>query len=153
MRFKPAWLTLAILAGFFVINAIDIDQIFFINRTESMPQGIYLKRSHEGFKIGDIIVFNSSVFKSNLIKYVAAISSNEFCIDENASFWIYEIPVAQKNIEKYPQDIPNQSICQTLKPDELLVLGEHSNSYDSRYFGPIKKSDVIASVKLIWSLE
>jgi signal peptidase I len=125
----------------------------FINRTTSMPLGIYLKQAHEGIKKEDIIVFNVNVFDGNLIKNVAAIFPGEFCIDENAFFWVDGIPLAQKNIEKYPDNNLNQSICQMLKPDELLVLGDHPDSYDSRYFGPIKKSDVIASVKLIWSFQ
>lgn len=118
-----------------------------------MPIGIYKKVYLSNSNIGDIIVFKSDSYKSNLIKYVAGLSGNEFCSDENGDLWINGIPSAKNNIKKYPQGLLDQSSCQTLKPDELLILGEHPDSYDSRYFGPIKTNQVIAKVKLLWSFE
>jgi signal peptidase I len=131
----------------------QIGQIFFINRTSSMPRGLYIKINSHNLQIGDIIIFNIDKFKGNLAKYIAGISSNEFCSDENRDLWINGIPTAQNNIDKYLKESPTQSTCQTLDPDEILVLGEHPDSYDSRYFGPIKTNQVIAKVKLIWPFE
>lgn len=115
-----------------------------------MPRGLYLVDRKKYHQIGDIIVFKSNEFKANLIKYIAARYGDQYCFDETNSLWVDEIPIAQKNIQKYPQPINEQSICHPLSPDELLVIGDHEKSYDSRYFGPIKKHDVIASVKLMW---
>ena len=39
----------------------------------------------------------------------------------------------------------------TLKEDEYFVLGDNrGNSYDSRFFGPIKKDEIIGKLSLIY---
>lgn len=40
--------------------------------------------------------------------------------------------------------------CQTLKKDELFVLGQHPSSCDSRFFGPVHTSRVRARVSPLW---
>lgn len=129
------------------------EPIFFINRTASMPRGLYLVDRKKYNQIGDIIVFKSNEFNGNLIKYIAAVSGDRYCFDEAGALWVNEIPIAQKNIEKYSQPFLAQSICHILNEGELLVIGDHENSYDSRYFGPIKKNDVIATAKLLWQIK
>lgn len=113
-----------------------------------MPIGIYIKNSTNKLKIGDIIVFYSKETKSNLLKYIAGYEGDEYCLDFENTLWVNGLPLAQKNVEKYPDKLPTQSLCQILKKEELLVLGEHPDSYDSRYFGTIKKQQVIAQVEL-----
>ncbi len=114
---------------------------------------MYVKITKWKYDVGDIIIFNNPEFKNTLIKYVAATHPSEFCVDENASLWIDGLFAAKINIEKYPKAIPYQSTCQTLEADELLVLGEHPDSFDSRYFGPIKIDQVVAEVWPVWTFE
>jgi len=147
---KFGWLIFAIGVLGFITGTEIIGKIFFINRTESMPRGIYLKQAQTKLKSGDIIVFYFDEFKSNLVKYVVGVASSEFCIDQEAILWLDSFPVAQLNIEKYPSKKPDQSQCQRLATDEILVIGEHPDSYDSRYFGPIKLERIIAKVELLW---
>ena len=130
-------------------------QVIFFNRTASMPMGIYVKNSKNKLTIGDIIVFYSRDKNSNLLKYIAAHERDEYCIDFENTLWVKGFPVAQKSIAKYHDELPTQSLCQTLKKDELLVLGEHPNSYDSRYFGPIKRQQIVAQVELAleWQID
>lgn len=130
----------------------SIGLVFFMNRTASMPQGIYVKNGINCWDIGCVIVFKINAYKSNLIKYIAGIGGDQYYFDETGSLWINGNLVAQKNIEKYPQPLIEHSICQQLNADELLVIGDNENSYDSRYFGPIKKQEVIATVKLLWQI-
>jgi signal peptidase I len=122
-----------------------LNQLIFLNRTNSMPLGFYVRYSSNKLKIGDIIVFNL-----NDIKYIAAHEGDDICVDSASTLWVNSLSVAQINIEKYPEKIPEQSSCQRLKKDEFLVLGDHQDSYDSRYFGPIKTHDVISPVKPLW---
>lgn len=147
---KFGWLIFAIGVLGFITSTEISGKIFFINRTESMPRGIYLKQAQTKLKSGDIIVFYFDEFKSNLVKYVVGVAPSEFCIDQEAILWLDSFPVAQLNIEKYPSKKPDQSQCQRLATDEILVIGEHPDSYDSRYFGPIKLERIIAQVELIW---
>jgi signal peptidase I len=129
------------------------NQLVFLNLTASMPTGFYIKSPHNKFNIGDIIVFYFVDKKINLIKYIAAHNGDHVCSDFDNTLWINGFSIAQKNTEKYPEESCEQSFCQQLKKDELFVIGEHPYSYDSRYFGPIKTHDVIATVKLIWPLK
>lgn len=150
---RPSFIIFTFSFSLLLLAIGQIGQIFFINRTASMPTGIYKRLDLLRSNIGDIIVFKTDSNRDNLIKYVAGIVNDEFCFDESIDLWINGIPVAKNNIEKYPQSLPDQSTCQILNPDELLVLGEHQDSYDSRYFGPIKTNQVIAKVKLILPFE
>jgi type IV secretory pathway protease TraF len=102
------------------------------------------------YDAGDKIIFTRLIFKDALIKYVAGVAPSEWCIDEDAVLWVDTKPVAQINIKKYPSKIPTQSECQRLRTGEILALGDHPDSYDSRYFGPIKNNKVIAQVELLW---
>lgn len=113
-----------------------------------MPIGIYVKSSSNKLELGDIIVFYSIYKKSNLLKYIAGHEGHEYCLDFEGTLWVNGFPLAPKNIAKYPEKLLTQSLCQILKKDEFLVLGEHPDSYDSRYFGPIKRQQVIAQVEL-----
>lgn len=150
---KLWWAIFAIGVLCFIATTEITGQIFFINRTESMPRGIYLKQAQATLKLGDIVVFYFDEFKGDLVKHVAAMAPSEFCIDEDAVLWIDGSPVALINIEKYPSKKPNQSQCQRLMADEILVIGEHPDSYDSRYFGPIKLKQIIAQVELLWQFK
>ncbi len=113
-----------------------------------MPVGVYMKIPSDKFEIGDIIVFYSANKKSNLLKYIAGYEGHEYCFDFEGTLWVNGLPLVQPNNIKYSHLPPNQSSCQVLKKDEFLVLGEHPNSYDSRYFGPIKKQHIVALVEL-----
>jgi signal peptidase I len=116
-----------------------------------MPRSIYIKNDAKELTKGDIIVFSSTQFKGKLIKYVLALPEAEFCFDEEGTLWVDSIPQAQRNIIKYPSSAREQSFCQHLKNDEILVIGEHPDSYDSRYFGSINKNIIFAKVMLIFS--
>jgi type IV secretory pathway protease TraF len=35
--------------------------------------------------------------------------------------------------------------CRTLKSDAIFVLGQHRDSFDSRYFGPISRNQVLGT--------
>ncbi|MBZ0261949.1 MAG: S26 family signal peptidase [Hyphomicrobiales bacterium] len=48
--------------------------------------------------------------------------------------------------------LPVRKGCRTLKSDEVFVLAKPSNSFDSRYFGPMKRSQVIGTAITIDSL-
>ena len=47
-----------------------------------------------------------------------------------------------KNFDHQRRLLPRWKGCLTLKSDELFVIAGPKNSFDSRYFGPIKLSQV-----------
>lgn len=141
---------ISLVALIFFPSLSDFGRVAFLNRTASMPIGLYAKIVTDRLILGDIVVFNLGTIDNNLLKYIAGLEGDEYCSDIDHILWINGLPVAKKNILKYDSELISQSVCQKLKQDEFLVLGEHPDSYDSRYFGPIKKQDVIAQVKLIF---
>ena len=130
-----------------------LDTRIFLNLTASMPKAFYLKKSKTKLTIGEIIVFKLNSKNGNFIKYVGGIEGDEFCIDASGALWVNGFPAAQKNIDKYPDQTFNVSECQILKKGTLIVIGEHPDSYDSRYFGPIESSQVIAQVRILAGIE
>jgi type IV secretory pathway protease TraF len=46
--------------------------------------------------------------------------------------------------------LPKWRGCWRLQASELFVLGRHSGSFDSRYFGPISRQSVLATVRPIF---
>lgn len=150
---KVRWVAFVLAAAVMILTIKGLGQIFFLNHTSSMPKGIYLKIWDKELNIGDIIVFNSIEFGGNLIKYIAANNHAEYCHDGAGSFWTDGITYSQNYIKIIDQNISAQSVCRRLNRDELVVLGEHPDSYDSRYFGPIKRKDILAKVKLVYGFE
>jgi conjugative transfer signal peptidase TraF len=48
--------------------------------------------------------------------------------------------------------LPRWSACRTLKAQELFLLSDHSPfSFDSRYFGPVRRSAVIGRANPLWT--
>lgn len=118
-----------------------------------MPRGFYIKIDKWRYDVGDMVIFNIPEFGNTLIKYVAAGHASEFCIGDDATLLIDGVPAGEINVEKYPKSSPTQSTCQILKADEILVFGDHPNSFDSRYFGPIKFEQIVAEVLPFWLFE
>lgn len=112
-----------------------------------MPIGIYKKIDSNKIGKNSIIVFKYFGKNTKLIKKIAGQPGDEFCHDGIDTIWSGQIKIAQQNIQKYPSYNYESSHCFVLDQDELYVLGEHEDSFDSRYFGPIKRSQIISSVE------
>lgn len=153
IRFKFSWSLFVVGFAVLIASTQMVGRVFFFNRTESMPRGLYLNIGYKTFDIGDDIVFYSYHLKRNLLKHVAAKSPSEFCVVDGDALFVDGKVVAEQNIQKYRFDDRSVCVCQRLHDNELLVLGEHPNSYDSRYFGPIKLDDVIARVEFLWGFD
>ncbi len=48
-------------------------------------------------------------------------------------------------MDKKHRSLPVWKGCKALKPSQYIVLGRHRDSFDSRYFGPIEKSQVVGT--------
>ena len=141
--------------------------------TESLPLGVYkLYPIKDTIKIGDIVQFkpnkNTIEFLKDrgylpeiadtLVKEVAADYSNrdeiKFIYDVNLKQNL--LYVGEKNYgpiffkDSKGRDITFVSL-EDLKPknsDEFLLLSSHYKSYDSRYFGLIKRNQILNKAKI-----
>ena len=135
-----------------------------LNISSSIPTGIYKVDKSIDFKRGDIVTFSTKRYKDILdypgsiknitfSKYVAGISGDYIRIENNK---IYVNNKEKGNIFKV--DGLNNRLPQLkekeyiVKEDEVFVLGTNDKSFDSRYYGCIKKSDVIYKLVplIIW---
>ena len=146
------------------ILGIYIRKYFVLNISSSIPIGIYKMDKNIDFKRGDIVTFSTknysdilnysgSIKNITFSKYIAGISGDYIRIENNK---IYINNKEKGNIfkvdglnNKLPQLKEKKYI---VKVDEVFVLGTNDKSFDSRYYGCIKKSDVIYKLVpfIIW---
>ena len=87
------------------------------------------------------------LFKGSLLlKPVAAVAGDRIRItDEGLSInKTYVGPVYPYDTEGLP--LPVLRTSYTLKEDEVFLASPYPRSFDSRYFGPVNKKDIIAEV-------
>jgi len=77
-----------------------------------------------------------------LIKRVAAAAGDRVCRDGDRlalAGAAYRVPAR----DRLGRSLPAWSECRVLRPAELFLLGDTETSFDSRYFGPVRRADVI----------
>ena len=70
-------------------------------------------------------------------------SSKKFLVKEN------KILGSISNFDSRGRQLPQIKSPLILNKDEFFVMGESDNSFDSRYFGKIKKEEILYKVKPI----
>ena len=137
-----------------------------INKTRSLPRGIYKLYPPVDLHKGDIIVFEipksaELMFKrgyvSNidfLMKKLAALPGEEIKIEN------HELIIGTKNWGKiYDRDKLNRQLPklekEQIRPseDEVLALSEVDKSFDGRYFGPIEIKSIKYKAKPVFILK
>lgn len=153
--------------GYCIFLAFLFQELFVINITPSLEEGIYFKYKARQFKKGDVVIIDipknvESFIKNDLnnhtgtlIKKIYGLEGDNFEI-RDSKFYLndrYVKPIyAQKGLLKIININPiNQKIF--LKEDEVLLLGEIKTSYDSAYFGVVRKEEIKYKAILIFSLE
>ena len=104
-----------------------------------------------GIKRGDIIVFPSPVNEGkDLVKRAIAFEGETIKLGTDGLIYINGDPIEK---DYYISIDPPEYTGQTFKigKNEIFAMGDNrNNSYDSRYFGAIQKSDVFGKVFMIY---
>lgn len=107
-----------------------------------MPVGLYWMQDVVKIQPRDIIVFRFQ--DSWLIKEVVGFPGDLFCVYPNGDFTLNQQTLGKaKTLDGQGKIIPRQSGCQKIPPEEWVVLGQGENSFDSRYFGSVKRRDIL----------
>lgn len=130
-----------------------------INITPSIPKGIYKLKDIEKLERDKIvyieipdnaknIIWNREYLPKHihyLVKYIKGIPGDTIQVKNGNNLYING--ELRGNIRKYDlqgkkldSELP---IDYVLKEDEYILLGSDDNSYDSRYFGIIKKDKIL----------
>lgn len=126
-----------------------------INISGSLPGTFYRVTGNRNPRVGDFVTFCPPVVvpaladanpwepscagKVPLIKEVAAVAGDRVVVSErgvsiNGRLWPESRPKT-RGMDGRP--LPSAVGVYTLRPGEIWVMGEHPDSYDSRYYGPI----------------
>lgn len=127
------------------------------NASDSVPVGLYGVRKREP-EIGDIAVISPPdwvrLYASSrgylpdevwLLKPVLATSGSTVCRLGRHVFVDGKRVARARMSDSRKRLLPVWKGCRTLIPDEIFVLAKPKNSFDSRYFGPISRGEVIGT--------
>ncbi len=126
---------------------------FLYNFSSSVPPGLYL-RDDEPLALGSFVTVravdvaadyarqrNFTDQGDRFIKRVAALAEVQICAQGD------EVIVGLLRVERQTHDargrvLPTWNGCLVLGADEVFLLGDTSDSFDSRYFGVVKTSQI-----------
>jgi signal peptidase I len=160
------FLAIALAQGFLIASAALPDTVqnppIIINETISMAKGAYIRNGDaQNLKRGDIIAMPMNPSATDylgeklgypkdtmLIKRVAGLSGDVMCRHG------IEVTINGQTIHATRRDtsgilLPYWTGCHVLLPNEVFLLGDHSSSFDSRYFGPVTKPELSGTYQAV----
>jgi conjugative transfer signal peptidase TraF len=162
---KFTWLTYGLISVIIIFGlGLALKRYHFgvtYQETTSMPEGWYLYYPiTKKLKLGDVVLFNPPKFAEKIMikhnwigpnmpmmKHVMAVPGDFVCIKNNAVY------IQHKKIGPVYMDyakrkaLPHLHLCGILPDNEFMLMSTLiPNSFDSRYFGPIKRNKIFARV-------
>lgn len=144
----------ATMAGVAATGALDRrPPVAVINETPSLPPGLYLRRPGAPLSRGAVVTVRQprearSYLSAlgvpgdlRLLKRVAATGGDRVCA-RDGMIRTPERTVTVRALRRMDRGVPVWTECRRLGPDEVFVLGDTPNSFDSRYFGPVRRDAV-----------
>lgn len=153
----PAWAVMAVgglvALGGLLVSWPDGPSPMLVNESPSLPVGLY--RLAPGASIGPgvtVAVPQPATARSYLsglgmppnvllLKRVAAAGGDTVCRQGARVTTPLGVRAAASH-DRRGAPLPVWSGCRRLGEDELFLLGDTAGSFDSRYFGPVRRSDV-----------
>ena len=139
--------------------------VLLVNLTPSIPKGFYYISTEKKPKKGDFVAFHlPKKIRESLggrswlhptypfIKKIGAISKDLICREGNEiTINTTQLFLASKK-DSQELGLPTWSGCVEIKADFFLPIGQHSSSFDGRYFGQISNKQIIgqATPLLTW---
>ena len=150
----------SLLAASAVLPDIIKNPPIIINETISMAKGAYVRTGKvDDLKRGDIIAMPMNASAKDylgaklgypqdtmLIKRVVGLSGDIIC-RQGTIVTIDGTSVRAFSKDTSGNELPTWSGCHTLLLNEVILLGDHSSSFDSRYFGPVTRQELSGTYK------
>lgn len=126
-----------------------------INLTESMPLGLYqFSQGNTDIAKSDLIVFNIPQKSELLLKKVIAVENDHVVVNQEGVF-LNGALVANSKIFRFDSKghpLTPKLLDKVLVQNEIFAMGDHIQSYDSRYFGTVYvKENNIRKVHLLFT--
>ncbi|MGL5853894.1 MAG: signal peptidase I [Cetobacterium sp.] len=136
---------------------------FVLNLSPSMQKGIYLLKEIDELKKGDVVVLNipSNIKEilysrgylpkniKTLLKEVVAVEGDCVEVDHNKLYINGEFKGDIAEVDLKGRKLVSFVKAGVLKSGEVFLLGRGKNSFDSRYFGAVEKSEILKKTILI----
>lgn len=152
-------LSLSLAAGTFLVAAIALKPIprLIWNASASVPIGPYFVQMRQP-SLGEIAVIRPvdwvQLYTSSrgylpqnvwLLKPVFAMQGSLVCRFEKYIFVNGKLVANAKIWDRKHRLLPVWQGCQSLKSDEVFVLARPHDSFDSRYFGPVNRIQIVGT--------
>lgn len=149
-----------LLAGASISGALPTKLVW--NASPSVPTGLYVIKNTVPSR-GDLVLVQlperarfiadqRHYLPSNIpaLKRVSALSGDRVCRFGRSIFVNRVVVATARFTDSQLRYMPHWRGCRTLLDDEVLLLADHPNSFDGRYFGVTKKTDIIGVAHPIW---
>lgn len=134
------------------------------NASASVPIGLYAARPADRIRVDDLVTVHPRddlvgflaergyvPQGTPLIKHVAALSGTMVCRMGNTIIIGTEVRGRAQTRDRQGRALPTWQGCQVLDQGEVFLLNEaRPDSLDSRYFGPMPVSAIIARLTPLW---
>jgi conjugative transfer signal peptidase TraF len=174
MRIRPAGLrlqimVLALIAAAYVAMLVASQvraPLVIFNGSASAPLGFYHLENRLPFRgetaavaappAVELMVAAYGVLHKGLplIKQIAAIGGDEVCRFNAPSGTISingKVIAEVQEMDREGRRLPKWEGCIRLVEGEYFLLQPHPHSFDSRYFGPVMKCDILGTARPIWT--
>ncbi|MBU6299532.1 MAG: S26 family signal peptidase [Alphaproteobacteria bacterium] len=135
------------------------------NASASAPLGFYVVRPATGLRRDDIVLAWPPKWAANLaarrgylplgvplVKHIAALSGDRVCEWRQALSINGRIVAQGLAADREGRVLPHWRGCLRLKPGEaFLLMAQVPDSFDGRYFGPIRRFAVIGKLRPLWT--
>lgn len=111
----------------------------------SVPAGWYVFHHRPPVRVGEVILIDHPPHyrKRELAKIVAGVAGDRYCYDAaSGGHRLNERLMPGPSPEAVALGIPVWRGCRVLAAGEVVGYGQSADSYDSRYFGPVRESEL-----------
>ena len=131
-----------------------------VNESASLPRGLYVRQPGAKLEQGAVTAVEqpraARAYLAGLgappdmmlIKRVAAQGGDPVCRDHDRIRLPAQVATVART-DRRGATLPVWSACRRLSPDEVFLLGDTETSFDSRYFGPVRRSDLRGVYRLV----
>jgi len=138
---------------------------FIWNATASAPIGLYRVTHDRALARGDLVLALPApplaAFAARrgylprgvpLVKFIAALAGDAVCTRGAEIFIDGRLAAARLAADGKHRRLPAWSGCRTLRSGEvLLLMANVHSSFDGRYFGPTKVSEIAGKLEPLWT--
>lgn len=138
---------------------------FVWNVTASAPIGLYRVGHARALSRGDLVLAvpapQLAAFAARrgylpvrvpLVKRIAAVAGDDVCARGNAIIINGRLAAARLAADGKHRPLPAWSGCRTLRSGEVfLLMANVRASFDGRYFGPTKASEIAGNLESLWT--